>query len=314
MSSTNRGGTPDPEEHYITPGWTTRAILPLLGAPRRILDLGCGGGAIGEECRKRWPYATIVGIEQSHERATEADARKLADGTPVYNAVGHNDILKLAPPTIDEVPYDLVISNPAFSLGVQFAHCAFSRVARGGHVAFLQRAPWLTCGERFEFAHFDPILGSRPHPAFDKHELSRRPSFAKVWCPCKKCEATGLVPNGVAQNGYGESEETFAKCGTCRGKKRTLDELKETFVGDYDVNDIDKLLAITGTWTTTDSATYAWHVWRPGDVMHGGRFTLLACEPPEKKTRTPQVRKARATKKSITPQADPAGAESETVV
>jgi hypothetical protein len=33
---------------------------------------------------------------------------------------------------------------------------------------------------------------------------------------------------------------------------------------------------------STDSADYAWHLWRVGDPMHGGRFAVLDCEPARK--------------------------------
>lgn len=70
-----------PVDYHRTPSFAVRAVLPHLGEPRRVLDLGCGDGAIGTELRKAWPEADIIGIEASAPLAKAArEARETNKG------------------------------------------------------------------------------------------------------------------------------------------------------------------------------------------------------------------------------------------
>ncbi len=52
------------------------AVLDAIdGAPRRVLDLGCAGGALGAALKARFPEASVVGIEAGRAAATLAGQR-----------------------------------------------------------------------------------------------------------------------------------------------------------------------------------------------------------------------------------------------
>ena len=80
--------------------------LEAVPAQARVLDLGCGYGAIGLTLAARWPTAQVALID-SDLRAVEATAENaLANNLPNAAAV-LSDGLRDAPPG----PYDLVVSN-----------------------------------------------------------------------------------------------------------------------------------------------------------------------------------------------------------
>lgn len=47
----------------------------FAGEPRRVLELGCAGGAFGAELKKRFPAATVVGIDAARAAAERAATR-----------------------------------------------------------------------------------------------------------------------------------------------------------------------------------------------------------------------------------------------
>lgn len=201
MSATNRGEARDPLDFARTPGWAVRALLPHLGRPLNISDLGCGDGAIGRELRAAWgDGVSIVGFEADEGRSDSAYA------TTAYDETHHVDLLDSS--AFDPADWDgaeLVIANPPFSRAVEFLDIATKMVRRGGLIAFLLRASWIV----------PPTRASIPKP--DLLFLRRRPSFKK----------------------------------SAKG-------------------------------SSTDSADYAWHLWRPGDPFAGGRWAALECEPGRK--------------------------------
>lgn len=203
MSSTNRGEERDPLDFAKTPAWAVRALLPHLGRPLNITDLGCGDGAIGITLREAWgPGQSINGFDADEGRADAAQA------SGAYDDALHLDILAADFDPDDHCGAELVISNPPFANAASFLRVAVAMVRPGGLVAFLLRATWVVPATR---AHI-------PQP--DLLFLRRRPSFKK----------------------------------SAKGN-------------------------------STDSADYAWHLWRVGDPMHGGRWAVLDCEPARKAKR-----------------------------
>lgn len=202
MTATNRSGDRPALDFARTPGWVTRAILPHLGEPSAVLDLGCGDGAIGVELRAAWGSSRLhmIGIEIDAARAD------VARSSGVYDATITRDALTTR---VSECE-DLVIANPPFSLAAEFYRVAVESVRRGGLIAFLLRATWMVPAARAGI------------PLPDLHLLRRRPSF-----------------------------RTSAK------------------------------------GSSTDSSEYAWHLWRAGDPMHGGHWSVLECEPPARGRRSP---------------------------
>jgi SAM-dependent methyltransferase len=207
-------------EFARTPGWAVRALFPIVGRPKAVADLGCGDGAIGAEFRKHLGYGAIIaGVEIDPARAASAQALQVHDGerwTPVYDAktVRVGDVVEGYSPPLIHGYFDLVVSNPPFSLAAEFLQEAARVVRPGGLIAFLLRANWLVPAVRSEVRNglFSPTYG---HLKADLHFLERRPSFRK----------------------------------STKGN-------------------------------STDSADYAWHVWGLG---RGGRYSVLQCEPAERR-------------------------------
>lgn len=127
--------TRDPLDFNRTPAWVVQLLVPHLGAPRTVLDVGCGDGAIGRVLRQAWPRVQLHGIELHPARAKECS------GVYVVTEIG--DWLG----SLYDVGYprwaDLVISNPPFGLAaLAFLQRAVERVAPGGTVAFLLPTHW----------------------------------------------------------------------------------------------------------------------------------------------------------------------------
>jgi trans-aconitate 2-methyltransferase len=117
-------GTPDagwdPVSYLRFAGERARPFADLLaqvrhGAPSRVVDLGCGEGALTASLARRWPAARVVGVDSSAEMLDAAaahagdrvsfvrgDVREWSPGGPVDVAVsnavlhwvpGHADLL-----------------------------------------------------------------------------------------------------------------------------------------------------------------------------------------------------------------------------
>jgi trans-aconitate 2-methyltransferase len=72
-------------------------------APGRIVDLGCGTGALARACAARWPAATVTGVDSSAEML----ARAAATPSPVSWSLA--DVARWVP----DGPVDLIVSNAA---------------------------------------------------------------------------------------------------------------------------------------------------------------------------------------------------------
>src|SRR5438270_6816755 len=98
----------DPKQYLRFADERTRPALDLLaridlGAPRRIVDLGCGPGNSTGLLRERWPKAAITGLDSSPEMLDSARR-----GYPGLEFIA-GDIARWVPTE----PYDLVFSNAA---------------------------------------------------------------------------------------------------------------------------------------------------------------------------------------------------------
>jgi hypothetical protein len=136
MSSTNRGAVRKPQDFYETPEWLTEAIMPSLHrwfgySCRRILEPASGNGAIVRVLERWFPEARI-------------DAGDIQNGqdflTHEYSG-----------------SYDLIITNPPYSLAMEFVERAYTyhnSVPHGllsmnrGLVAMLLRLNFLGSQER----------------------------------------------------------------------------------------------------------------------------------------------------------------------
>jgi len=66
-------------EHQAESHYNDYVAAPLFdlvdGAPARVLELGCAGGAFGAELVRRFPGASVVGIEANRAAARRAETR-----------------------------------------------------------------------------------------------------------------------------------------------------------------------------------------------------------------------------------------------
>ncbi len=139
MSATNRGAKRAARDFYPTPQWLIDAFLweyMLLraGLLDSVLEPACGDGRILRAARKVWPDATTVGID-------------IAPGI-IDDDVMTGDFLSMEP----VVTFDLVVTNPPFSLAREFVDHAMKFTRPGGAVAMLfglnflgsqARGPWM---------------------------------------------------------------------------------------------------------------------------------------------------------------------------
>jgi trans-aconitate 2-methyltransferase len=72
-----KGAGWDPGQYLAFAGHRLRPALELLSriplaAPRHVVDLGCGAGNVTAHLRRRWPQASIVGVDTSAEMLAAA--------------------------------------------------------------------------------------------------------------------------------------------------------------------------------------------------------------------------------------------------
>lgn len=193
MSATGRGAIRHALDYYETPLWATRAIVPLLGVPRHVIDLGCGGGAIGHALRLAWgPRTVIVGAEVDPQRVEEASLARTADGTVIYDRVEQRDVLATLANSTPSDEYDLVVANPPYTYAREFIDAAQLLLRPGGKIAFLLRVGFAESVERAEWHHANPS---------DLHVLSRRPGFYPNNPNAKDSAAYGWFVFGLGHGG-----------------------------------------------------------------------------------------------------------------
>lgn len=136
MSAAGRGAERRADDFYATPSWATRAILAdlfLLGRPRgRVLEPAAGDGAIVDELR-------AFGVPSD-----EIDAFELNPGRAAASNAICTDFLKIEPDPL----YGLVITNPPYSLALEFAQHGAKFVREGGELVLLTRLNWLASQRR----------------------------------------------------------------------------------------------------------------------------------------------------------------------
>jgi len=172
LSATGRSDVRDPDDFYETPAWCVHAILPHLPSGGRVLDPGCGTGAILRAimATPAFAHADLHGIELDADRAEQA--RGLFCGTRGHQ-VETGDFFT---GSVDSA--NLVVANPPFSLAMEFVarSIAITKPYRGT-VAMLLRLNWLASQERLAFHRANPS---------DVFILPRRPSFcASLRCKVK---------------------------------------------------------------------------------------------------------------------------------
>lgn len=127
-----RARTADALDFYRTPEWAVVRFLsawaPTIEAPRAILEPAAGDGALLGPLRRTWPEATI-------------DAFDIQPGS---------DVVRERAFWFDDEPhgYDLVITNPPYSLAASFVTYGLRKLNRGGWLVLHGRDGWLNAKER----------------------------------------------------------------------------------------------------------------------------------------------------------------------
>ena len=151
MSSTNRGALRNKDDFYETPDWATDVIIPYLAPPGLVLEPSAGAGAMKRRLVRAWPNATI--------ESTELDADRAAASGSNCGSFLHSELWGA---------YDLVITNPPFSLAIEFVEHALNIAKPNGEVAMLLRLAFLETAKRTAF--------HKAHPS-DVYVFANRPSF-----------------------------------------------------------------------------------------------------------------------------------------
>lgn len=151
------------KDNYVTPAWVTSALLEnVIGAvstARNFLEPCAGNGAILREMEGRWcmrgsRFTAVEIREEERENLLE-----LADEVHIA------DFLTWKPTD----KYDLIITNPPFSIAKQVAEKCLEIAGDEATVALLLRLSFLASQERHAFW--------QQHPLSELLVLSARPSF-----------------------------------------------------------------------------------------------------------------------------------------
>ncbi len=139
-------------DFYETPSWAIRALAPVLPVKEgdRILDPGCGTGAILRTIGAMYPENEIVGLEKEEGRFLAAQ-----DSTDL--PVVQGDFFQ------HRETCDVIVSNPPYSHALEFVQHALTLAPV---VAMLLRLPWLASIKRAEWHRENParvcVLPKRP--------------------------------------------------------------------------------------------------------------------------------------------------------
>ena len=98
--------------------------LATLPPPSRVLDLGCGSGAIGLALAKRWPNSTVELVDKDFVAVETTQAN--IDGNAVPNATVR---LSAGFRDVTAEPFDLIVSN----LPAQAGNQALDELLLGAH-------------------------------------------------------------------------------------------------------------------------------------------------------------------------------------
>ena len=181
----------DPDQYL---GFADERALPfhhLVGAidhlrPQRVLDIGCGPGAMTATLLTRWPSATILGIDSSAEMIEHARRR----GISVRLSFERADFETWKA----HEPFDLVLSNACFQWIEDHAKLLddlMTLMAEGATLAFQvpanhDRPSHTTLAELCSITRWRPLLGDAvtvnvESPDWYQEQLADRGFHPTVW-------------------------------------------------------------------------------------------------------------------------------------
>lgn len=161
MSAQGRGAERRPDDFYATPEWAVLRFLEVVDLPAgQWLEPAAGNGAIIKAARAfkniHWDAMEL------RETPENVEGLRCVDGEVSFGDFLEAVLLTAQSPDPVE-PYDVVISNPPFSLAMEFIQASF---LVGRYVAMLLRTNFLESELRAEFMRECPpdvyVLPNRP--------------------------------------------------------------------------------------------------------------------------------------------------------
>lgn len=152
----------------MTPPWVVRAVLPRLNwrGCNSVLD-PCAGDCGLLDTVKDW-LLDLRGFAGVGARFAEVHGAEIDGHLLPPNCRHHIELRDSLGPMLRWNHADLVITNPPYSLAMEFVERALREIAPSGEVAMLLRLCWLAGQKRAAF--------HREHPG-DVYVLPKRPSF-----------------------------------------------------------------------------------------------------------------------------------------
>jgi|SRR3972149_971096 len=165
MSATNRGSIRRKDDDYQTPLWAIELIVQRFNMTGKvILEPAVGSGNIVQVIKKYYPknYG-IYGVDINQEYITNAveNLKILAECGDYITQPKYADTIWPDP--------DIIITNPPYSLALDFITKSLEIVKPGGLVIMLLRLSFLESKKRKEFHQYNPVDSI--------YVLSERPSF-----------------------------------------------------------------------------------------------------------------------------------------
>ncbi len=168
-------------DNYPTPmeyaSWTARRAeqlrgeAPLAGDELNVLEPGCGafapfaGAMLGSSM-----YPThAVGVEIDNPKIEAGPGVVVHAGTDVLDSSLHQ---RYTPPVATKYGWDMILTNPPFSIAEEIIRSSLDRLHGNGVAAFLLRLAFLETKKRMDFF--------RELPPKEVAILVRRPSFDGV--------------------------------------------------------------------------------------------------------------------------------------
>jgi 2-polyprenyl-6-hydroxyphenyl methylase/3-demethylubiquinone-9 3-methyltransferase len=145
-------------------------IASTVSSPKRILEVGCGDGALAAALLRAWPDSTVLGIDPG---MAEPGGMFDGDGRAEFRRVSTSDLIAERPEPFDLVVVCDVLHHVADAQRVQVLRDAAVLTAPGGVVAVKE---WERSGRFWWIAH----LADRWVSCDAKVRFMRRPELDDV--------------------------------------------------------------------------------------------------------------------------------------
>jgi ubiquinone/menaquinone biosynthesis C-methylase UbiE len=144
----------DPITRYVLPPneeWVREGVIQSLRSqPRRILDLGCGTGSTTLVLKRRFPEATVVGLDLSPYMLVMAQYKATAEGLKVDWRHGKAEETGFEENSFDVISLSLLFHETPPGVSEAILRECFRLLRVGGEVvvldgsqASLRQTPWL---------------------------------------------------------------------------------------------------------------------------------------------------------------------------